>query len=504
MSIGRTNCTKEQQGRRKRLALHLVKCAVFAEALDLLDDDDRNKLKELYEQRRKQHVSQLRRTASKNRRFRKRQSWTSFQSKLTDTQFRRYFRMERGCFRSLCRKIEEAVGDSEFKSESYLRNLRTGAVPNSVKQKFDKIHQKTTGGFISGEIKVAMTLRLLAGGSYLDLGLLYEMSFSYTYEIFHHVVKNWINNDKLVKISGKDFFDDENKLKESATEFARKSNGLMWGAVGALDGWLVKIRQPSKIRDRVKNPASFFSRKGFFAVNVQVIVDRKKRVLCRSMLCRGAEHDSSAFKQCSLHKALQRKWNWLREKGCFILGDSACALRSYLLTPFDRTVHGTAKDNYNFFHSSSRICVECAFGEIDMRWGILWKPLKFNLVNSIQVIDACLRLHNFIVDYRQEKERESVLDELERSVFNEDSRRFLAVNPGHRANGAHEAHGEDLLDENGARVIACGGRPSTDDVACREAGVEIRESISSFIANKKERRPQINWFRENNRVLEIE
>ena len=139
-----------------------------------------------------------------------------------------------------------------------------------------------------------------------------------------------------------------------------------------------------------------------------------------------------------------------------------------------------------------------------MRWGILWKPLKFNLVNSIQVIDACLRLHNFIVDYRQEKERESVLDELERSVFNEDSRRFLAVNPGYRANGVHEAHGEDLLDENGARVIACGGRPSTDDVACREAGVEIRESISSFVANKKERGPQINWFRENNRVLEIE
>ena len=50
MSIGRTNCTREQQGRRKRLALHLVKCAVFAEALDLLGNDGSNKLKELYEQ----------------------------------------------------------------------------------------------------------------------------------------------------------------------------------------------------------------------------------------------------------------------------------------------------------------------------------------------------------------------------------------------------------------------------------------------------------------------
>ena len=59
MSIGRTNCTREQQGRRKRQALHLVTCAVFADALDLLDNDEGKKLKELYKQRRKQYLSQI-------------------------------------------------------------------------------------------------------------------------------------------------------------------------------------------------------------------------------------------------------------------------------------------------------------------------------------------------------------------------------------------------------------------------------------------------------------
>jgi hypothetical protein len=42
-----------------------------------------------------------------------------------------------------------------------------------------------------------------------------------------------------------------------------------------------------------------------------------------------------------------------------------------LIPPFNDVVHGTAEDNFNFFHSSARIAVECAFGEIELRWGIL-------------------------------------------------------------------------------------------------------------------------------------
>ena len=45
--------------------------------------------------------------------------------------------------------------------------------------------------------------------------------------------------------------------------------------------------------------------------------------------------------------------------------------------------------------------MECAFGEIDLRWGILWRPLKFALELNCKVIDACMRLHNFIVDFRE-------------------------------------------------------------------------------------------------------
>jgi hypothetical protein len=39
-------------------------------------------------------------------------------------------------------------------------------------------------------------------------------------------------------------------------------------------------------------------------------------------------------------------------------------------------VHGTAEYNFNLFHSSAHIAVECAFGEIELRWTNLWCPLQ--------------------------------------------------------------------------------------------------------------------------------
>ena len=63
-----------------------------------------------------------------------------------------------------------------------------------------------------------------------------------------------------------------------------------------------------------------------------------------------------------------------------------------------------------------------------MRWGILWRPLSFSLKNNIQIIDACLRLHNFIVNYRESLGNVTVIESLEREIFTEENRRFMAIN----------------------------------------------------------------------------
>ena len=87
-------------------------------------------------------------------------------------------------------------------------------------------------------------------------------------------------------------------------------------------------------------------------------------------------------------------WGTLRDMGYYFIGNSAYSSKSFLHTPYDNAVRGTDKDNYNYFHSSSRIfvvvVVECTFRAIDLRWGILWKPLHFSLEHNCKVIDACI------------------------------------------------------------------------------------------------------------------
>ena len=46
------------------------------------------------------------------------------------------------------------------------------------KHRMFRAHEETTGGFICGEIKVAVTLRLLVGGSYLVISHIFDIFYS--------------------------------------------------------------------------------------------------------------------------------------------------------------------------------------------------------------------------------------------------------------------------------------------------------------------------------------
>jgi len=451
-------------------------------------------------------AKQQKKAAARNRKCRQRRSWEQFQQYLTDRQFRRYFRMERGCFDYLCERIIDNVGEREFKSEIYLRDFKNGDATEADTLHQTNIlhaHERTTGGFVSGEVKLALTLRLLAGGSYMDLALLFDVGFSTAYEIFHKVIKEWILDDRLVKINGVDYCEDDKRMEEVARGFAVASKNVINGCIGAIDGWIVKIRKPRRWKDlRGGDPATFFSRKGFFGINVQAIVDRKKRILYRNIIHRGAEHDSTAFKHSNFYEWLEKNWKKLAEKGLYFIGDSAYAIKSFLVTPFDNAVHGTPEDNYNFFHSSSRISVECAFGEIDLRWGILWSTLRFSLAHNVNVIDACMRLHNFIVDWREDKQGpcRTEVGMKERDLFEEDHRKFMAAYPDIDIYGVHGGEEDDRRDSNGNPLV--GGRPSNLSKALADVGRKVRDTLCKDIESKKLVRPKINWFRHNNRVVD--
>ena len=150
-------------------------------------------------------------------------------------------------------------------------------------------------------------------------------------------------------------------------EFCQKSNGLVCGSINAVDDWLVKIQKPSS-RDGIWNPGSFFSWKDVYTLNLQVVCDKKKRVMFCSMKCPGTNHDSTSFKRNSFYQILDNKWKSLKQKGYYLIGDLVYLICSFLITPFDNKMHGTVEENFNYFHSSSRISIECTFGKINMQW----------------------------------------------------------------------------------------------------------------------------------------
>ena len=73
----------------------------------------------------------------------------------------------------------------------------------------------------------------------------------------------------------------------------------------------------------------------------------------------------------------------------------------HLLVPHSDVRSLSPEDAFNFWLSNSRIQIECAFGEIVMRWGILWRKLRFDIQCVGKVVTTAMLLHNFLVDERE-------------------------------------------------------------------------------------------------------
>ncbi len=114
---------------------------------------------------------------------------------------------------------------------------------------------------------------MLAGGSYLDLSLFYDMGSSTAYHIFHQVIKDWILDNNQVKMNAAKYIQDEKHMEDVALQFTQSSNGIICECVGAIDGWIVKIAMPTSKCDPVSNPSMYYSQKGCFGLNIQAIVD---------------------------------------------------------------------------------------------------------------------------------------------------------------------------------------------------------------------------------------
>ena len=384
---------------------------------------------------------------------------------LSPIQFRRMFRMNRGSFDRLCKRIALKVGDSVFKSDQWLSSISTTTEQDTNR----KTHCATDalGGTLSGEVKVAVMLRLMAGASYLDLLLIYGISSASVYSVFHEA-NAWVLTTFQFPLVNWIVAKNTATLNTVAEAFSSASGGIFGNCIGALDGVAVKSKSPC-VSNMIQDPGNYFCRKGFYALNVQAICDKQRRVLWMSTGHKGSTHDSTAFLETKLFKILEENADWLVDRGYFIVGDSAYPLMGHLLVPYSDATSQSPEDAFNFWLSNSRINIECAFGEIVMRWGIFWRKLLFDIQQVGKIVTAAALLHNFLVD-----ERESNLS------FNSEEaeyfRTFSLREQDERATVSSEAPSSVATDNNEPHP---GGRPSSSMLNHQTRGRQKREHLTS-------------------------
>lgn len=262
---------------------------------------------------------------------------------------------------------------------------------------------------ISAETRLALTLRLLAGASYVDIRLAFRIGRTTVYDVFHATVAAL---DKALSLPG--LPTDPEDLNDIATKFrlSRCFKNPLPFCVGAIDGILFPIPKPTDT-DR---PAAYFTRKGFYAIPVQALVDSDYRFRSFSARVVGSSHDSLAHTVSGLGA-------FIREGKLpypfWIVGDEAYICTDSLIVPYPISACGPVESDFNFCLSSYRVHVEQAFGQLVSRWLCLKNILRYKLHRTVQVIKLCMKLHNFCIDchdsdiasHMDPKTREEILQE---------------------------------------------------------------------------------------------
>lgn len=285
-------------------------------------------------------------------------------------QFKTMFRMDRNAFGELCLALA-----------SELHTKRERALPVWL--------------------KVAVTLRYLAGGSHHDIGFGFSIGSSSFYRVVEAVLDaihacRRLDLDSPFKEHEDGSWEwDIDRLRTLELGFANKKKGWIRGIFGAIDGIAVRILCPPA--SQTNRQRLFYNRKGFYALVCQGVCDAQRRFLFVDARMEGSCPDSIAFQTSLFGLRMDAQ---PPPRPFMLVGDAAYESERWMLTPWPGVALPPDKDAFNYYQSSARIEIECAFGLLCRRWGILWRPLPSErLARTTRIITACAKLHNWCIDH---------------------------------------------------------------------------------------------------------
>ena len=107
-----------------------------------------------------------------------------------------------------------------LKSEAYIDAFLKG------KKSMYDAHVKTYGGYISGEVKLDVTLCLLAGGNALALGVIFDIIPGKINTITFSVLRNWVKKPNIGGINMHAYLNNNNAMENVSIGFSQRSRCL--------------------------------------------------------------------------------------------------------------------------------------------------------------------------------------------------------------------------------------------------------------------------------------
>ncbi|XP_025111928.1 putative nuclease HARBI1 [Pomacea canaliculata] len=289
----------------------------------------------------------------------------------------------------------EVFDDMELYRKFCFRRAHILALTDEVA---DDIAVTNRQGALTPLLQVLVTLRYFASSSFQDVcGELIGVNQSTVSRTVSRVADAWFRRASSETAL-------PSQVRADVTKRHVHERYGFPNVIGFIDGTLIRIQAPTE------QEHEFVSRKGYHAINVQMICDADLIFINCIAKWPGSVHDSRILRESEIFETFENSAR--RPLNGIVLGDSGYMQRDWLFTPHPNPV--TQKErNYNYCHSSARATVERAIGVSKRRWHCL-RRLRLHPVKACKVITACVILHNrarlFRLDVPCDSESESDSD----------------------------------------------------------------------------------------------
>lgn len=334
--------------------------------------------------------------------------------------------------------LEDKIAELETKRESYRIQTRINPMElysaNNFRRRFrltkdaveylysligGELEPVTTriGFTISGLDKILITLRYYATASiHQVIGDFYGISESSVCNIIPVVSEKIAAlRQRFIRMPSSD-----GEILEKKREFFKIAG--MPAIIGAMDGTLVKILKVGG----TQNKTDLFSRKQYYAINVQIVCDAN--AIIEDIVGRwpGSIHDQTVFQNSLIFERFLNGEFIRNRRPSLLLGDGG--YQSFLAVPLRQTARQRtrAETLYQTAHIATRNVVERFNGQWKERFPCLFIGMRFRKMETVlNVIVATAVLHNLCKFYGDITP--PPLTEAERIQFNlaiDEERRF--------------------------------------------------------------------------------